>query len=183
MKIRVLSFCLLISAAFPLIASAAPIPLPPVWPTTWVNVVDDPNMTPTPSMYPESYVATQNEIGMITDLFVVGDSYTVFVNGIPVLTTPAVPTWTADGCSGPYDPNCFTTDPNVAWGNPIWSQGTFDLNAGDIVTIQEDNIPSGFTDGTYAITAMTPEPGTLGLLGSGLLGLMGALRRRFGNRT
>lgn len=181
MKVRLLISCLLVSAcllaASP--AAAANIPLPPVWPNVWVNVVDDFGMAPTPSMFPESYVATTNEIGMITDLFVVGDSFTVFVNGNPVLNTPVVPDWTAVCPPGaPMDPSCYTTDPNVAWGWSIFSKGSFDLMAGDIVTIQENTLPSGFTDGTYAITARIPEPCSLVLLGFGLLGLAGLRLRK-----
>jgi hypothetical protein len=135
-------------------------------------------------MYPESYVATQDETGMITDLYVVGDSYTVFVNGAPVLVTPVVPDWTAyevpdPGCSNGFPPCPYTTDPNVAWANPAeWSTGSFSLKTGDVVTIEEDTLPSGYTDGTYAITATTPEPTSIALFGSGLLGLFGTLRRR-----
>lgn len=184
MRMRVLISCLFFSAcllaAVP--ATAGDIDLGPVWPTSWVHVVDQLGMAPA-SKFDQTYVATANETGMITDLFVVGDSYTVFVNGNPVLTTPVVPDWTTydggvDGCggNGQSAPCPYTSDPNVAWGNPVWSQGTFALTVGDVVTIQEDTLPTGYTDGTYAITATTPEPCSIVLFGT-LLGLA-ALRRR-----
>lgn len=184
MKSRILGSCLLVMicllAAIPATA-ATPLPLPPVWPSTWVNTVDDPGMTP-PSLFPESYVATANETGMITDLYVVGDSYTVFVNGLAVLTTPVVPSWTTyPGCTDGHTAPCpFTADPNVAWADPLnrWSKGSFALHLGDIVTIQENSLPPTFTDGTYAITATTPEPGTLVMFGSAILGLAGVFRRK-----
>jgi len=158
------------------VPAVAQINLPPVWPPTWVNTVDDFNMC-NGCLFPESYVATANETGMITDLYVVGDSFTVFVNGNPVLTTPTVCDWTCYG-TDPYGPP-FTTDPNVAWNSGLFSKGTFNLVKGDIVTIQENSLPPTFTDGTYAITASTPEPGTLMLLGTGALGLVGVIRRKF----
>ena len=163
------------------IPATAQIPLPPIWPNNWVNVVDDFGMSPTPSMFPESYIATTNEKGIITDLYVVGDSYTVFVNGKSVLTTPVVPDWTTYGfCggNGKSAPCAYDTDPNVALLNPDYSSGYFYLKKGDIVTIQENTLPTGYTDGTYAITASVPEPGTLLLIGTGALGLLGAVRRK-----
>jgi len=178
MKARILISCLFVaSCLLAAVPAAADIPLPPVWPSTWVNVVDE--GIAVGNFFNESYVATSNEEGMITDLFVVGDSYSVFVNGVDVLDTPVVPDWTAVCPPGDsHNAACWTDDPNVAWGWDIFSKGTFALAAGDIVTIREDTLPSGFSDGTYAITATTPEPGCIALLSMGVLGLIGMRRRK-----
>jgi hypothetical protein len=177
MKRRVLISFLFVSVCLlGAIPAPAQINLPPVWPNLWVNTVDED--VAIGGFFAETYVATQNETGMITDLFVVGDSYTVFVNGLAVLTTPVVPDWTTYGCADGKEAPCpYTGNPNVAWGDLVWSQGSFALLAGDIVTIRENTLPSGYSDGTYAITATTPEPCSISLLGFGLLGLAG-LRRR-----
>jgi len=176
MKARILISCLFVaSCLLAAVPAAADIPLPPVWPSTWVNVVDE-YLGPAPYMYPETYVATADETGMITDLYVIGDSYSVFVNGVDVLDTAAVDWTTTPGCEGgPYV--CWTNDPNAAWASYLWSKGTFVLHAGDTVTIEEDHLPTGFDDGTYAITA-TPEPGCIALLSLGLLGFIGMRRRK-----
>jgi len=176
MKTRVLISCMLISC-FMLVASAAKadVSLDPIWPSAWDATVD--KVIGVGNFDNVTYVAPVNETGIITDFDVVGDYFSVYVNGVDVLDTPVVPDWSTycgdafGACSG------YTTDPNVALANPMFSSGTFALNAGDEVTIKIVNIPTGFSDSTYAITATTPEPGTLSLLGLGLAGLISRKRR------
>ncbi len=72
-------------------------------------------------------------------------------------------------------PNGFYTGPDTA---PVLTTGVY-LDA-----VLYDNSTLGAYDGTVTVsdvgaTAATPEPGTWGLVGTGLLGLVGVVRRRF----
>lgn len=105
-----------------------------------------------------------------------------------------------------YGSGFFSLDPDgLSWSGPIvldpntivsavltgtLSPTTFMLNDGSTVTALPGftatiNDPSGFVDGEFAIIyatpvgPTTPEPATLVMVGSGLLGMLGLRRRRF----
>ncbi len=141
--------------------------------TTWA-IVDDQGMC-NGCFFPETWTATTDTTVVLTDLFVVGDSYGVYLNGVLAFNTPGVCDWTCYG----DDPTGFpyTTDPNQALNSGLFSSAIFFVSAGTQITLTELSLPTGFTDGTYAIMA-TPEPTSLALLGSGVLGLAGFARRK-----
>ncbi len=112
----------------------------------------------------------------VTDLFVVGDAADVYVDGSYFGSTPILPDYAALGLD-PFGAS-FTSDPNVAWTNPLFSKGTFILPAGTHdVTFSPTFIPTGFSDATIAFRATAvPAPAAAGL--AGLAGLAAFRRRR-----
>ena len=58
---------------------------------------------------------------------------------------------------------------NGATGTDLWTDGTF--------TLQVDESGNTPAASGYAVLAV-PEPGSLGMMGTGLLGLLGAIRRK-----
>ncbi|GMV25365.1 MAG: hypothetical protein AMXMBFR58_13960 [Phycisphaerae bacterium] len=113
----------------------------------------------------------------VTDLFVIGDEFSVFVDGGYVGSTPDQPEWSFY-TTDPFDPGFFEGDPNAAWARIEFSKGTFILPAGTHnVDFRSDAIPSGFNDATIAFRASpVPAPASLGLVG--LAGLVAGRRRR-----
>jgi hypothetical protein len=64
----------------PLAASAQiPIPTRPIW-----SSVDQPGMTPLPTFFSDTWEATYNGTVYVTDLYVPGDGYNIFKNGVEV---------------------------------------------------------------------------------------------------
>jgi hypothetical protein len=118
----------------------------------------------------------------VTDLFVIGDGYTIYDNGVAIDTMPVpVPDYSSLGYSDPYGSGNYTTDASTAYLDGRWATATIDLGAGDhSFTFLETSIPTGFTDGTIAFGVDipgVPAPPSLLLLGSGLIGLAGARLR------
>lgn len=121
----------------------------------------------------------------VTDLFVVSDRNEIYLDGLLVGVTPAMPDWQAlVPAVGPFDDPPYTDDPAIAWLRPEFSKQSFALPAGThVLTLRNVHIPldadgSPFADGTVAFR-LIPEPASaLLLLASTLL-----LRRRRGGAT
>ncbi len=122
----------------------------------------------------------------VTDLFVVSDQNEIYLDGVLLGTTPAMPDWQLlSPPVGPLDDAPYTSDPAVAWLRPEFSKQSFALPAGThLLTFRNIHIPfdelgDPFADGTVAFR-LIPEPATAALLaiGAGLV-----LRRRRGRRT
>jgi hypothetical protein len=127
------------------------------------------------SFFPDVYQATSTETVKITDLFVVGDSFGIYVNGVFVHNTPSVPDWTHYG-SNPHDPP-YTIDADAAYASGFFSTGKIQLHAGDILSLTDISLPQSFSDGTVAVEAI-PEPAAWAMLLLGLAGLGAALRSK-----
>jgi PEP-CTERM motif len=105
------------------------------------------------------------------------ETWAVFVNNIAVatLTLP----------DDAYNGDILTVTGSVTFG------GIGPVGGGYQVSLVEQNtvpfgggsvswLDGGSTDLTYNVNSTTPEPGSLTLLGSGVLGLAGLLRRKLG---
>ncbi|HRW52090.1 MAG TPA: hypothetical protein P5081_04340 [Phycisphaerae bacterium] len=102
----------------------------------------------------------------VTDLFVVSDQNEVYLDGVLLGATPAMPDWQALFPSvGPLDPP-YTSDPAVAWTQAEFSKASFLLPAGShLLTFRDIHIPldeqgNAYADGTVAFRLVVPEPMT-----------------------
>lgn len=131
------------------------------------------------SFFNETWTFTGSAELRITDTSVPGDQFAIYDNGILIGNSSVVPDWSTYESSAITAPP-YTQDPAVAWLDPHFSH--FDMILGDqshSITIQMTVLPSGFFDGTYAISAVAvPEASSMTtvLLGMGMLAL-GGLRR------
>ena len=105
----------------------------------------------------------------VTDLYVISDRSEVFLDGVSVGTSPAVPDWTELGSDPLGAP--FTEDPGLAWAEPAYSKASFVLPSGShVVTLRNVHVPpkaSGapYPDGTVAFRLRADiclPPGPLG---------------------
>ena len=111
----------------------------------------------------------------VTDAFNAGDRFSVY-DGASFLGNTSVPTALGDDIGDNYD---------AAAADPRWSTGMFLLPAGNY-SITGFAIDSPYGAGGAALqlnVSSVPEPATMFLLGTGLVGVAGAARRRKKNQA
>jgi hypothetical protein len=177
-----------LTAASPRPARAEPIPLDGRWIT-----LNEFGTAPFFFRGPWTWTSSDPVRFDITDVFVVTDAYRVFDDSVLKATISGQPDWTSIGgaCTDPFSPQChWTSDPNVAWADALFNKASLFFGAGShAIAVEDIHIPSTsgggpFADGTVTFRAMVvpavPEPTSLFLLGTGLVGIM--LRRRIAGR-
>jgi hypothetical protein len=102
----------------------------------------------------------------VTGYYVTGDYYKVYINTAPALTTTQVIPVNVD--YGDQVPPLYT-NPSAAFSSGLFSTGTFNVNAGDLITIADLYLPSGIGE---VGRDMTPEPSMFMLFGLGLIGII-----------
>lgn len=118
---------------------------------------------------PTTFTAAVPVYFKITDAFNTGDSFDVNIDsGAIVFTTPSVA-----AVSGPV------TDPDLAFADPAYSHAIVSLSPGPhTVDVFAHDSPFGGGGAYLEVQAVVPEPGTLILLGAGLLATVLLRRRR-----
>lgn len=118
---------------------------------------------------PTDFFATGPATIKVTDCCLAGDQFTLYDNGILLGTSSFVPIGPGDGC-----PNA-----DACYADPLYSHGAWLVGAGvNDITIFMAASPYG-SGGAYIEATATPEPGSIILLTSGVLGAFGVIRRRF----
>ena len=108
----------------------------------------------------------------VVDCCIVGDRFTVYGSVSGTMGSTSADFGAADGTqSGAFDGAS-------AWADPDLSKGQFQGVAGETISLQQIRLAPGTTGGAGYIRTVTPEPGTVILMATGLLGLGVAMRRR-----
>lgn len=140
-----------------------------------------------PAFYPDTYTFNSADpVSLnVTDNYVVTDACDVYDGGSLLFSTPLLPDWQALSYPSPFTSPPFTTDPNVAWANPLFSKGWKTVTAGaHTISIQATQVPAGFSDSTVCIRARAVprcdikpgsdpnaiNPGAMGVIPVALLG-------------
>jgi hypothetical protein len=119
------------------------------------------------NFYDNSYTTALGTDARFTDLFVWGDEYEIYVNGV-FQYSALVP-----GAAAAYE-----GDPEAAFASNLFTKGIVGLNPGDVLSFKALTLPQGYTDGTLAVSALAvPEPGSWAMMIAGF-GLAGAAARR-----
>jgi hypothetical protein len=103
----------------------------------------------------------------VTDGYDTGDQFTLYDYGTLLGTSSYVPLKPGDGCY----------IPDMCYEDPLYSHGSWLVGPGlHEITIFMANSPWG--GGDAWIESATPEPSSMILMGSGILGVIGVVRRR-----
>ena len=107
----------------------------------------------------------------VVDCCLIGDEFEIFAGGSSLgLTSDTDPL--LDGVSS------GASGGDGSWANPDLSKGQFRATAGDVISIDVVAVTSATSSGGAYIRTVTPEPGTVILMATGLFGLGVAMRRR-----
>jgi hypothetical protein len=105
----------------------------------------------------------------VTDAFLEGDQFAVFDNGT-LLGDTSLPI---------VDDLTEVDDPNLAYGDPGYSSGSWLLGDGShAITIEAIQSPYSAGGAYLRVDTATPEPASFVLLGIGAIGAAGYVRRR-----
>jgi len=167
-KMLIFLSCLALIMVYTGVVSAVPLPVGGGWTQfDWISG------EPTPTT-PSPWNFTLPGLGEldVTDCFLAGDVFEVLDRGTLLGNT----SWVSQSTD-------WTNDPDFAFSHPAWAHGSWALGPGNheiiINTIQNPyNYGSAYVR-VFETSAPVPEPTTMLLLGSGLLGLAGYGRKKF----
>jgi PEP-CTERM motif-containing protein len=122
---------------------------------------------------PWTFMSTGYAVWRIVDGGHQGDTFSAFDNGVLLGTTTLTPIDVNHTCAG--DTTGPGTDPAACWNDPLMSRGTFLLAPGShsLTVTWDQRVPGGNSTLQWFEIGVTtiPEPGTLLLAGSALVGI------------